>query len=77
MKRFIRFFYERVPAYCTTKKWHGRAYYDLLRNRNVMVLYPFHWVVNFFWWANLKWCMHRGKESWIDRMVRKYKEEMG
>jgi len=66
----VRFVYESVPTYCYTKWWHGRAFYDVRRNRNVMVIYPLHWIVNFSWWLNWKWNAHRGKETWIDRMVK-------
>ena len=65
----VRFFFECVPTCCYTKWWHGHAFYDARRNRNVMVIYPLHWVVNFAWWLNWKWFSHRHKETWIDRMV--------
>ena len=67
LNRLVRFFYERVPECCVTQWHHGRAYTDFTRREVVMVIYPLHYVVNFIWWLNWKWCDHRMKPSWIDR----------
>ena len=60
---------ERCPTCCYTKWWQGRAYYEARTDSFVMVVYPFHWLVNLAWWLNLKWSRHRQKPSWIDRQV--------
>ena len=74
--RFKRFFYERVSQACRPQWHHGRAYYDPRYDINVAVIYPFHWVVQFAWWLNLKWSYHRGKPSWIDLYLREQKKPM-
>lgn len=68
-RSFIEFFYERCPDCCYTRWWHGLAYHDIMRQKNVMVIYPFHWAVQFAWWLNMKWNQHRGKPSWIDELT--------
>ena len=69
LNRLVRFFYERVPECCVTQWHHGRAYADFARREAVMVIYPLHYVVNFIWWLNWKWCDHRMKPSWIDKKL--------
>ena len=61
-------FREELPTCCVPRWWHGRAYYCPMRGKNIMVIYPFHWLVNLAWWINHRWCRHKGKRSWIDRM---------
>lgn len=63
-------FYDRVHKSSRPRWWHARAYYDPCRDSYLMVIYPFHWVVNLAWWLNIKWADHRFKESWIDRKLR-------
>lgn len=63
----IPFFYEFCQRDCYSKPWQGRAYYDASRNRYLMVLYPFHWLVAFAYWVNCQWSHHRHQESWIDK----------
>jgi len=49
--------------------WMGKAYHDVLRDRGVYIIYPFHYLVRLTWWLNLKWAEHTGKPSWIDKQV--------
>ena len=66
-RSFIAFFCERCPDWCIPKWWHAHAYFDYWHCSRVMVIWPFHWAVQFVWWLNWKWSEHRQKPSWIDR----------
>jgi hypothetical protein len=62
-------FFARVRDFFVTPRWMAAAYYDRARREVVMVMWPFHYAVQFAWWLNLKWSAYRHKKSWVDRMV--------
>ena len=64
-------FFQKVPRHEVPRWYQALAYHDPRIDRYIMVLYPFHWMVNLAWWLNLKWSKHRCKPSWIDKMMTK------
>lgn len=67
--KIINIFYERLPEGVRSRRWHGVAYRDWMNLTSVMVIWPFHWVVQFFYWIGYCWDRHRHRPSWIDNMV--------
>jgi hypothetical protein len=66
-----RFLCERCDE-CLVTRWHMKlAYRDYQRRQAVMVLWPLNFAVTLAWWLNSKWCIHRHRESWIDREVKR------
>jgi len=69
LKRIGLIFYERNPEGCMSRWWHALAYRDYMRMQSVMVIWPFHYVVQLLCWLNLQWDVYRHRKSWIDRHV--------
>ena len=62
-------FYQRVSRNCIRPKWMAKAYHDWVRDEEINVIFPFHYVVMFVWHLNYLWCKYKGKVSWIDKQV--------
>lgn len=69
-KRLASYLYEWKPGHIRPKRYHAVAFHSPWRKYEaLMVLYPFHYLVMFTYWLNMKWCLHCGKPSWIDKMI--------
>ncbi|QDP54866.1 MAG: hypothetical protein Unbinned3891contig1000_64 [Prokaryotic dsDNA virus sp.] len=73
--RFKDIFYRWREAGEVVEWWHGRAYYDVMMNRHLMVIIPFNWIINWIAWLNHKWCVARCRESWIDKKVQEMRQQ--
>lgn len=71
LSRFLEIFYEKIPTHQVSKWWQCKAFYSFRKNKDLMVIFPFHYVVNFFWWLNLRWSIYSHKPSWIDQEISK------
>lgn len=66
----MKLFYERIGCEFRTRPYQCRAYYSVEHNQNVMVLFPFHYAVQFAWWLNMQWSRYRYRKSWIDTQIK-------
>jgi hypothetical protein len=57
--------------FCVPPWWMAASYRDCSRRQILFAIYGLHWLINFIWWLNFKWCRHVNKPSWIDRQLQK------
>lgn len=68
---FKSFFIERVPQGCASRRYHGLVCHDWMRQRRVMVIWPFNYAVQLAVWIDHKWCEFINRPSWIDAEVQR------
>jgi hypothetical protein len=63
--------YERKSVNLMPKWYHAKAYYDACTNRELMVIFPFHYLVMFIRFLSSKWSTYQNKPSWLDKQIKK------
>ena len=69
LNELLSIFYERIGRHIKRRWWMATAYYDWMRDKEVNVIFPLHYIVMFAWLVNMRWCKYKGKPSWIDKQI--------